>query len=48
MSFSTMDIMKVIQQHANYMDEGPEIEWKEQVYVSWSAEDGYIVEVVDS
>ncbi len=41
-------IMKVIQQHANYMDEGPEIEWKAQVYVSWSAEDGYIVEVIDS
>jgi hypothetical protein len=27
-------------------DEGPEIDWK-TVYVSWSAEDGYIVEVVD-
>jgi len=41
-------IIKVIQQHANYMDEGPDIEWKDSVYVSWSAEDGYIVEVVDS
>lgn len=40
-------VIKVIQQHANYMDEGPEIDWKDQVYVSWSAEDGYIVEVVD-
>ena len=41
-------VIKVIQQHANYMDEGPEIDWKDQVFVSWSAEDGYIVEVVDS
>lgn len=40
-------VIKVIQQHANYMDEGPDIDWKDQVYVSWSAEDGYIVEVVD-
>lgn len=41
-------VVKVIQQHANYMDEGPAIAWKDQVHVSWSAEDGYIVEVVDS
>jgi spermidine/putrescine transport system ATP-binding protein len=41
-------VVKVIQQHANYMDEGPSISWKDQVHVSWSAEDGYIVEVVDS
>ncbi len=40
-------IIKVIQQHANYMDEGPSINWKDSVYVSWSAEDGYIVEVID-
>jgi len=41
-------VVKVMQQHANYMDEGPAIAWKDQVYVSWSAEDGYIVEVVDA
>ena len=41
-------VIKVIQQHANYMDEGPDISWKDSVYVSWSATDGYIVEVVDS
>ena len=41
-------VIKVIQQHANYMDEGPSISWKDAVHVSWSAEDGYIVEVVDS
>ena len=41
-------VIKVILQHANYMDDGPAIEWKDQVYVSWSAEDGYIVEVIDT
>jgi len=41
-------VVKVIQQHANYMDEGPSISWQDEVYVSWSAEDGYIVEVIDS
>lgn len=40
-------IIKVIQQHANYMDEGPAINWKDSVFVSWSAKDGYIVEVID-
>lgn len=40
--------IKVIQQHANYLDEGPEINWKDRVYVSWSAEDGYIVEAIHS
>jgi len=40
-------VVKVIMQHSNYLDDGPDIEWKDQVYVSWSAEDGYIVEVVD-
>ncbi|MDD2296900.1 MAG: ABC transporter ATP-binding protein [Sphaerochaetaceae bacterium] len=47
-SLENETVVKVIQQHANYMDEGPDIDWKDQVYVSWSAEDGYIVEVVDS
>lgn len=41
-------LVKVIQQHANYLDEGPAISWKDDVYVSWSAEDGYIVEAIDS
>jgi len=35
---------KVIKQHANYSDEGPDIVWKDSVYISWSADDGYIVE----
>lgn len=40
-------VIKVIMQHANYTDDGPAIDWKDTVYVSWSAEDGYIVEVID-
>jgi spermidine/putrescine transport system ATP-binding protein len=38
-------IIRVIKQHANYSDEGPDIRWKDAVYLSWSADDGYIVEV---
>jgi spermidine/putrescine transport system ATP-binding protein len=37
----------VIKQHANYSDEGPDIRWKDSVFLSWSADDGYIVEVKD-
>nr|AGS53287.1 putrescine transport ATP-binding protein PotA (TC 3.A.1.11.1) [uncultured bacterium contig00013] len=33
----------MIKQHAKYYDEGPDILWKDQVYISWSAYDGYIV-----
>jgi spermidine/putrescine transport system ATP-binding protein len=40
--------IRVIKQHAKYSDEGPDIVWKDQVYLSWSANDGYIVEVKDS
>ncbi|GHU27760.1 spermidine/putrescine import ATP-binding protein PotA [Spirochaetia bacterium] len=40
------DIMiRVIKQHAKYSDEGPDIIWKDEVFISWSAADGYIVEV---
>jgi len=38
-------LLRVIKQHANYSDEGPDIRWKDQVYLSWGAVDGYIVEV---
>ena len=38
-------MIRVIKQHANYSDEGPEIRWQDSVYLSWSADDGYIVEV---
>jgi spermidine/putrescine transport system ATP-binding protein len=38
-------LIRVIKQHAKYYDEGPDIVWKDDVYISWSANDGYIVEV---
>lgn len=34
---------KVIKQHANYSDEGPAIKWQDKVWLSWSADDGFIV-----
>ncbi|MDR1127833.1 MAG: ABC transporter ATP-binding protein, partial [Treponema sp.] len=37
-------VFRVMKQHPNYSDEGPDIVWKDEVYISWSAEDGYIVE----
>lgn len=40
-------VMKVFKQHQNYLEDGPEITWKDTVYVSWSANDGYIVEVIN-
>jgi spermidine/putrescine transport system ATP-binding protein len=36
-------LIRVIKQHANYSDEGPDIVWKDSVYLSWSADDGYIL-----
>lgn len=38
-------IIRIMQQHAKYYDEGPDIIWKDHVYLSWSANDGYIVNV---
>jgi spermidine/putrescine transport system ATP-binding protein len=35
--------IRVMKQHAKYSDEGPDIIWKDSVYLSWSANDGYIV-----
>jgi spermidine/putrescine transport system ATP-binding protein len=40
-------IIKVFKQHMNYLDNGPEIAWQDVVYVSWSADDGYIVEDIE-
>ncbi len=40
-------LLKVFKQHTNYMENGPVIKWKDEVYVSWSAEDAYIVEDID-
>jgi spermidine/putrescine transport system ATP-binding protein len=36
-------VIRVIKQHARYSDEGPDIVWRDKVYLSWSANDGYIV-----
>ena len=36
-------VIRAIKQHAKYYDEGPDIVWKDQVCLSWSAHDGYIV-----
>ena len=41
-------VIRVMKQHANYSDEGPDIVWKDQVYLSWSAEDGYIVGIKEN
>jgi spermidine/putrescine transport system ATP-binding protein len=38
-------MIRAVKQHAKYYDEGPDIVWKDDVYISWSANDGYIVEV---
>jgi spermidine/putrescine transport system ATP-binding protein len=38
-------MIRVVKQHAKYYDEGPDIIWKDDVFISWSANDGYIVEV---
>lgn len=38
-------VIRVIKQHAVYSDEGPDIVWKDKVFLSWSANDGYIVGV---
>ena len=43
----TGKIIKVFKQHTDYMDQGPVIRWKDKVYVSWSADDAYIVEDID-
>ena len=43
----TGKIIKVFKQHTDYMDDGAVIQWKDKVYVSWSAEDAYIVEDIN-
>lgn len=43
----TGKVIKVFKQHTDYMDDGPVIQWKDRVYVSWSAEDAYIVEDIE-
>lgn len=43
----TGKIIKVFKQHTDYMDDGPVIQWKDKVYISWAAEDAYIVEDIN-
>jgi len=38
-------IVRAMKQHAKYYDEGPDIIWRDQVWLSWGAIDGYIVGV---
>jgi len=45
---SSNSVIRVIKQHAQYYDEGPEIGFKDQVCVSWSAHDGYIVGIKEA
>jgi spermidine/putrescine transport system ATP-binding protein len=40
-------VIKVYKQHIKFLDEGPEISYLDEVYVSWSAIDGYIIEDID-
>ncbi|MCR5045303.1 MAG: ABC transporter ATP-binding protein [Treponema sp.] len=40
-------LVKIFKQHTNYMENGPAIQWKDEVYVSWSAEDAYLVEDIE-
>ncbi len=41
-------LVKVFKQHTNYLDNGPEIECDDTVFISWSADDGYIVEDIEN
>ena len=36
-------LVKVFKQHTVFLDDGPDIEWLDAVYVSWHADDGYLV-----
>lgn len=40
-------VIKVFKQHTDYMDDGPVIHWKDKVYVSWAADDAYVVEDIN-
>jgi spermidine/putrescine transport system ATP-binding protein len=41
-------LIRAVKQHATYYDEGPYSVWKDDVYISWSANDGYIVELKEA
>ena len=39
--------IKVFKQHSTFLDDGPEIEWKDHVTIVWKAVDGYLVKEKD-
>ena len=39
--------IRVFKQHTTFLDDGPEIEWKDEVFVNWTAADGYLVKDLD-
>lgn len=41
------ELIKVYKQHIKFLDEGPEISYLDEVYVSWTAADGYIIEDIE-
>lgn len=41
------ETVKVLKQHSTYLDDGPEIEWKDRVRVMWRAVDGFLVKEKD-
>ncbi len=44
---TTAPLMKAFKQHTAFLEDGPDIEWKDSVYLSWTAVDGYLVKDVD-
>jgi len=41
-------LIKIYQQHKKYLEDGPEINYQDRVYISWTAEDGYIIEDIEN
>lgn len=39
-------MFKVFKQHIQYFMNDSAINWKDEVYMAWDADDGYIVEVI--
>lgn len=40
-------MIKVFKQHTTYLDDGPDIEWKDNVTIGWNAQDGFLVKEKD-
>lgn len=38
---------KVFKQHESFLERGPEIGWNDPIFLSWDADDGYIIEAAD-